>query len=507
MQTDRQDLDKRYINLLCVEPHIAFPPCDGSLKLTEYGYDVNYESETDCADLNKTCTIIDKFISKRPEAGDVGGKPDIPPPIPTQTGVSPNSVYSFAKGDELGDGRLLLVHYGNTSSFKQGYLKVSLFEVGVSGDPVHITTVNVEAPTGGDLYCNGDIDIITFGSDTFLIVYFTLGETTIMRCSISGVIITFDSYLVKAADERCYSANFSKFDSESGFALFMNKVLTTDTSMSVLAYTYSAGVFTQLLSEQSLEAGYPASMTVPGPPAYDPPDACGGEIVYNEVNQAYDFAMDIIKETADYYQFIGGHKQIAVINYVQMLNAFSWCLPIPQPIYKTIFVPTAIKIYKATGTMQYWHTLTYYRITYVGIGGLYVKRLGTTERVVGIFPVPAGDEHYIMGLYLSGNYAFLRRNFKLQSSSGYTDGALYDIDNESCAVAITGEDNKTEVYPIIWLEDDTFFGYIDGSSKLVVGAINSMHLRGRTLVNGRICLFIAYSGYKGYVYVLDISYV
>ncbi|KKK60483.1 hypothetical protein LCGC14_3023920, partial [marine sediment metagenome] len=81
---DRQDLDKRYINLLCVEPHITFPPCNGSLKLTEYGFDVSYEDETDCADINETCTIIDKFISKRPEAGDPGGLPDVPIPEPVE---------------------------------------------------------------------------------------------------------------------------------------------------------------------------------------------------------------------------------------------------------------------------------------------------------------------------------------------------------------------------------------------------------------------------------------
>ena len=510
MQTDRQDLDKRYINLLCVEPHITFPPCNGSLKLTEYGFDVNYEDETDCADVNKTCTEIDKFISKRPEVGDEGGEPPIVPD-PVETGDLSGD-YSFAKSSELDDGRLLTIHYGNPSQYKVGGIKLTLLNIPASGDPTHSVTIDIETPGGSPISAREDVDVITFGSDTFVIAYHDtgLGESKLLKGSISsGVppVITFDSYVRKIADQRMYSANFVKLGSDAGFAIFINLVLTTAGSAIMLAYTYSGGVFTEFINKKTIIAAFPVSLGLPGPPLYAPPDACGGSVVYNYVKQFYSFNVALVKETDDYYQFAGGYMQVAVINYVQILNAWGWCLPLPAPITKTIFVPTSIKIYKSDGSVLYWHTETYWRKAGGLIGYLEFKRLGSTQRAVGIYPAVGDDGHIVIGLELSGNYAIPRRAFKFHSVTVLTDGGIYSFNNEYFGVAITGAGGVTDFYPVIWLENNNFFGYLGEGSKVVIAGGSTVHLRGITMSNGRVCVLRTYSGYYGWIYLLDIGYV
>ncbi len=508
MQTDRQDLDKRYINLLCVEPHIAFPPCDGSLKLTEYGFDVSYENETDCADVNKTCTIIDKFISKRPEAGDPGGLPDVPIPEPVETGDLSGD-YSFGKSSELDDGRLLTIHYGDPGSYKLGLIELTLFNIPVSGDPVNLVSVSVETPGGSPITAREAIDVITFGSDTFVIAYYdiVLGESKLLKGSISGLVITFDEYITKIADERMYQVNFSKFDSDEGFALFVNKKITTASSMVILAYTYSGGIFTEFITKQALVSAFPSSLGLPGPPLYDPPDACGGEVVYNYAKQHYGFSMALIKETANYYQFAGGYMQSAVVNYVQILNAFSWCFTLPAQINKVIFVPTTIKMYKDDGAVLYWHSELYWKEAGALIGYLEFVRLGSTERVVGVMPAPGSSRHMTVGLKLSGNYAIPRRTFKLPSEAPFTNGAVYNLGNEYFAIAVTGDSGFVDFYPAIWLEDGSFFGYLGEDSKIILTSGNNLEIKGLAMSNGRVFVSKTYYGFHGKVHLLDVSYV
>ena len=498
MQTDRQDLDKRYI---------TFPVCNGSLLLTKYDYSAVYESETSCADVKKVCTLIEKSISKRPEAGDGGGVPDIPIPDPAETGLLTGD-HTFAKSSELDDGRLLVIHYGAISQYKKGYIKLSLYNMPGSGNPSNIITVDIETPTGSTIYAYNDIDVITFGSDTFLIVFNSASQSRIIQGTIAGTVFTFDSYLTTIGSEQMYSVNFNKFPNGDGFALFVNKIITGSVrSMVILSYTYSGGVFTELITKQTLEAAYPVSVSVPVPPLYDPPDACGGSTIYNEAYQSYGFAMALIRETDSYYHFIGGHTQYGVINWRQIYNAHYWCFPLPAPIGRTIFVPTSIRIYKSTGNVSYWHSEAYRRDSGGLIGYLEVKRLGSTQRVVGVYPAPGDDGHKVIGLELVGNYAFPKRAFKLPAVTSLTDGGIYSISDEYFAVAVTGTGGVADFYPVIWLENNAFFGYLGEASKITLTGGQSIHLRGLTLANGRVCVLRTYSGYHSNVHLLDVSYV
>ncbi|KKK53711.1 hypothetical protein LCGC14_3092060, partial [marine sediment metagenome] len=129
-----------------------------------------------------------------------------------------------------------------------------------------------------------------------------------------------------------------------------------------------------------------------------------------------------------------------------------------------------------------------------------------TERVVCVFAA-RGNKHIVVGLEAFGNYALPKRTFKLPSESTFTSGAVYSLGNEYFAVAVTGTGDVADFYPVIWLENNKFFGYLGEDSKVVLAGGSTIELRGLAMSNGRVCVFRTYYGFHGKIYVLDVNYV
>ncbi len=509
MQTDRQDLDKRYINLLCVEPHITFPPCNGSLKLTEYGFDVSYESETDCADINKTCTTIDKVISKRPEAGDGGGVPDSPLPEPSESG-NLLGAYHFAKVSELDDGRVLAIHYKSQSQFQSGLLAITILDIGGSGDPTVLSMTTVITPdTSQDVYALRDIDIVTFNSDTFLIAYYSgVEKSVIVQGSISiGNVVSFDSYLNYICDTSMYQVKFAKSTGGSGLGVFVNCQYSGDPSdaptMITIGYGFDGSSFALLAAKERQLTAYPYSIQVPVPPAYDPPDFCGGSVIANWNLQVYGFSMDFIKETDTYYLFAGGYTQRAVTNYVDIALAHFYCQTLPPIVTMSIFIAASFKIYKAGSSNMEYTTYGNGSLSFsisTQIGYFVSKRL-TDSKYLILTLVPGAYKHVVWGCNISGSTAKAVRRFDLSSTGTFYGGYVYSVSEEGFMVAISN-DTKIDIYSCLW-RPGYFYGYFD---KFSFSAKDTYFISGGTLSNERVLLnYTRYNQSNSSIKMLDIA--
>lgn len=491
MQTDRQDLDKRYINLLCVEPHITFPDCNGSLKITDFGYDVEYDSETSCADVNKTCDITEKAISRRPEDGDEGGTPDDPEPPPIESGDLLGA-YHFAKVSELSDGRVAVLHYKFQSQYQKGYLAITILEIGESGDPTVLSTTDVITPdTSQSVYANADIDIVSFNSDTFLIAYWRgVEKSVIVVGSISiGNVVTFDSYLNYICDATMWQVKLSKSNDGACVGVFVNSKYAQSgddhPTMITIGYSFNGSSFALLTSKVRHLTAYPYAVHTPEEWEYNPPDLCGGS-VYGYWNlQVYGFSMDFIKETGSYYLFAGGYTQRAVTNYADIASAHFYCSPLPPAVYMTIFIAANFKIYKSGGSLMRFTTYGNGSLSfqiYGQIGYFVAKRL-TDDKVLVLTLTPGTFKHKIWGCSIVGSYTIPKRRFTLSSSGSFFGGYIYRVSDEDFIIAICNN-TKVDVYSCIWRIEVSYGWY----NKFSFSSLDTWFLSGDTLSNDRVLL-------------------
>jgi hypothetical protein len=532
MQTDRQDLDKRYINLLCVEPHITLPDCNGSLKLTEYGHKVSYESETDCADINETCTIIEKEISKRPEAGDPGGLPDIEIPDISSFACGASN-YQFGETTLLSDGRMLILHYQD-GNWKRGYLYLALVDVG-GASPVELTNIRVETPTGDDVYAYEAIDIVALRDDTFVIALFGTqvgNKSVLMVGSVTVNVLSFD-YILTTLDSTFRMDNVSlSGDGSNVFGVFYNVDRigytpdweTPGNSVYFKSYSYDGANFA-LLGSYTVAPRLPISVRVP--PAYVPltdwdeyyccpfpipADAgyscCVEGLTDLEDIQARSSDMDFMREEGNSYLFAGGFVQPVVLT-KWMDYFFSHCLVLPTPRYKEILINVSFKVNKSGGV-----TITEFtphrfclaqgsRLECIAIAPS--KLITLVQRPLAYMPEGYDERIYVMGFEIDnagGMYAGNRiKSLKIDENSAASHA--YRIDDERFAVAVS--DGNAKVYPMAWT--DNYFGvFADIYTVDLSPQATPVILSGERIQDGRLCVNSTRTpGFAGVLCLLDVS--
>ncbi len=520
MQTDRQDLDKRYINLLCVEPKAVFPLCNGSLKLTEYGYSVEYTSETSCADVKKTCKEIVKSISKRPEVGDVGGRPDIPIPVVTEQG-SLTGRYRFGESSQLDDGRLVIFHY-DSSGWMIGDLYLSILDISGGGIPSVLSKTLVKFPDSQSVKGNNAIDIITFNSDTFVLAFCnTDSPNYIYSLLLKGSIaldnsVSFDSVLTNLYDvepqiESMYNATFTKFDNNSGFALFYNPErfdITNNcelnaTSKWYIIFLYDGNNFTQV--KKAMIPYYPYSRDYTKSSGYNPPTNCDHQACFYGDMQIVEFEVGGFLETANSYVFYGVYHYRALVNGAWILEFLNNCADPPSKSIQEVLIPVKYLVSKSTYniTSVVWSSK---RICSGGSSSLKYKNLSDGRALVIYRPDVLQTKLTVLACKVTaGGSFYVYKAFSIPSVSASNAGHIYPLNSEHFIVAVS--DSPTKVYSCVWKEDDSFCGRLGVAFDLILGQYSSDWLSGQMLTDGRICLINTQQIYMGHIHMLEVNYV
>lgn len=519
MQTDRQDLDKRYINLLCVEPKAVFPLCNGSLKLTEYGYSVEYTSETSCADVKKTCKEIVKSISKRPEVGDVGGRPDIPiPDITEQNSLSER--FRFGETSQLDDGRLVVFHY-NSSGWMIGELYLSILDVSGGGVPSILSKTLVEFPDSQSAMGDNAIDIITFNSDTFVLA-FTNTNSPNYRYSLllKGSIalddsVSFDSVLtnlydVKPQIETMYNATFTKFDNNSGFALFYNveRYDVTDsctrqaTSKWYTIFLYDGNNFTQVRKVMIPYYPFPRDYTKSS--SYNPPYNCDHQVCFFGDMQIVDFEIGGLLETANSYVFYGMYHYRALTNAYWISYFLDLCANVPIKAIQEVLIPVKYLVSKSTYEIieVAWNPK---RICSGAFPYIKCKMLSDNRALIIYRPIGQTKQIVLACKVSSSGSFYVYRSFSIPSVSPDNASHIYPLNSEHFIISVS--DTFAKIYSCVWKEDDSFCGRLGDDYDIILGYARATFLTGQTITDGRICLINTQQPQRGDLHMLEVNYV